>query len=125
MRRLCVAMPVAIGMYPRKAYAHQVASTCNTNYRKHFEKLNAIDENNVIASYREELTKEWGFPHIIATLDESTITDLHYILVLDKKPLSAKTRIRLRKFFLPFLENTKDKEKHELFLAIAKYYDVL
>jgi hypothetical protein len=118
MRRLC-------GMYPRKAHAHQVASVCKANYREHFNKLNTTDENNILASYRKELTQKWGFPQVVATLDESTITDLHYILVLDLKPLSAKKRINLRKFLLPFLEDTKNKEKNEFFLTIAKYYDVL
>jgi hypothetical protein len=125
MRRLCIAVPIAIGMYPRKAQALQIASICKTNYREHFDKLNVTDENNILASYREELTKEWGFPQVIATLDEAIITELHYIHVLDLKPLSAKKRISLRKFLLPFLENIEDKEKHEFFLAIAKYYDVL
>jgi hypothetical protein len=125
MRRLCIAVPVAIGMFPRKAHAHQVASMCKVNYRDHFDKLNATDENNILASYRKELTQKWGFPQVVATLDESTINELHYILVLDLKPLSAKRRISLRKFLLPFLENIEDKDTHELFLAIAKYYDVL
>lgn len=125
MRRLCMAMPVAIGMYPRKAQAYQATSMCKGSYREHFDKLNATDENNILLSYRKELTQKWGFPQVVNALDESTITDLHYILVLDIKPLSAKKRISLRKFLLPFLEDTKDKEKHEFFLAIAKYYEVL
>lgn len=120
-RRLCVAMPVAIGMYPRKAYAHPV----KVSYRDHFEKLNATDEKIVRAKYREELTKKCGFPHIIASLDDDTINELHYIYVVYSKPLNAERRIRLRNFLLPFLENIEEKEKHELFLAIAKHYEVL
>lgn len=121
MRRLCVAVPTAIVMYPRKAYAQQVKAS----YREHFAKLNATDEKIVRENYKRELTKKFGYPKIIASLDNNTINELYYIHVMYSKPLSAERRIRLRTLLLPFLEDIDEKEKHELFVAIAKYYDIL
>lgn len=123
LKRCMYIAPVAFSLYPRKAYASHT-HTPKSTYRQRFEQLNHEDNQLVISNYRAELSKEFGYSHVIANLDKSIIDELHYILVLYSKPLSPERRIMIRNKFLPFLESSDD-ETIKFFEHVLSYYGVL
>lgn len=109
-------------VYPRRSFA--ASSIIKSSYRDIFQKSNEDDKKLVIEKYKKDLTKTFGHSKVIENLKTDTIEDLHWILVMYKKPLSPERRISLRKTILPYLESS-DKETQMLFEYILKYYNIL
>jgi hypothetical protein len=122
LRRCLMLASVSACAYPRTSYATSYVT--KSSYRERFEKLNESDNQIVLENYKKELTRAFGHSHIVSSLSNETINDLHYILVLYSKPLSPERRIMLRKRILPYLESS-DKDTQKFFEYILKYYDVL
>lgn len=94
------------------------------SYRERFQKLNQEDSLLVTAKYKKDLTKAFGYSHIISALPSNVIDDLHYIYVLYTKPLSPERRMMLRNKILPLLESA-DEGTQEFYEHLLKYYEVL
>lgn len=108
--------------YPRRSFA--ASSIIKSSYREIFQKSNEDDKKLVIEKYKKDLTKTFGHSKVIENLKTDTIEDLHWILIMYKKPLSSERRINLRKTILPYLESS-DKETQKLFEYVLKHYDIL
>lgn len=112
--------------YPRRSYAssHAVKSYKRESYRERIQKLNQEDKILVHENYKRELSKAYGYAHVISILPSDVIEELHYIYVLYSKPLSPERRILLRNKILPYLESSKNEE--QLFYEhLLKYYDLI
>lgn len=122
MKRSILFASVSAVAYPRRSLS--TSHVGKSSYRDMFQKMNESDNQLILENTKKELTKTFGHPHVISTLSNEIINELHYILIVYTKPLIPERRIKLRNFALPYLEGS-DKDKQKFFEYILKYYDIL
>lgn len=127
MKRGVSLVPLAVAGFitfrAKKASASSTRVPIST-YRERIEQLNRLDKVCIADKYKEELTKAFGYPHVVASLNLDAIDDLHFILTVYSKPLSPEQRIRLRNKFLSYIENTEG-DTQRFFEDLLTYYEVL
>jgi hypothetical protein len=106
---------------PPTQFLHLVKTNA-INYRKHFQKLNEVDEKLCISNDRRELFEKYGHASAIAKIDDTMINDLHYIMVMYNKPLSPRRRIQLRNTIVPLFD-TNDNDLISFAKYILDYYE--
>lgn len=103
---------------------------CNSNYKERFAALDKQDNIDVIQKYKDDLNKFYSqvLPQydkeVLETFDESMIQELHFMQVLDHKPISKERKIRIRKFFLPYLE-VDNKQQRDFLEDLLVYYECI
>lgn len=121
-KRFLYLAPVSGIVFHRKtAYAASHPPVVKSYYRDRFEQLNKEDKFLIIESYKSDLSKKFGYSHIIAGLDNDIVEHLHYVLAMYTKPLSPERRIALRNRMLPYLEKS-DGETLQFFEHLLTYY---
>lgn len=103
---------------------------CNSNYKERFAALDKQDNIDVIQKYKDDLNKFYSkvLPQydkeVLEMFDESMIQELHFMQVLDHKPISKARKIRIRKFFLPYLE-VDNKQQRDFLEDLLVYYECI
>jgi hypothetical protein len=120
-KRFLYLAPVSGIVFHRKAAYASQSPVMKSNYRDRFEQLNKEDTVLIIERYKSDLSKNFGYPHIIAGLDNDIVEHLHYVLALYTKPLSPERKISLRKYMLPHLEKSEG-ETLQFFEHLLTYY---
>lgn len=105
------------------------------SYKDRFAHLDKQDQHDVHEGYKRELNKfydglvasnelpSWN-PEVLETCEASLLSDLHYIHIVHRKPLSSQQRILVRKYMLPYLE--KGSEDQIKFVEnLLVYYECL
>jgi hypothetical protein len=138
-RRLLVLAPAAVatsglvyGGCRRPAYAHVASPTDggplvtanSSSYRDRFAELNKIDQELLNDQRRADVSEEFGYPAVVAQLDNQIVHELDFTRALYSKPLTPQMRIRLRNLILPYLERSEGETK-EFFEAVLRHYDML